>query len=191
MGFHGALAGGGSAYDDTAVLASIAALQANQIWVVNSAAAGTAAGPVASFLVENLSTTKRSLVTIKWSQTGANATSGIEFEPNDVAGDGDGAYVRYVAAASGEYDGKTAGAIAWEAIVNGTDCETTFIIDPVRKIGSGTWTHGAGSSPFTTPPGGVFSLQWTEAGIDRFRLNQLSASATFTTASWKVWTENV
>lgn len=191
MSFPGIIMGGGGGYDDTALAARVTALEANQIWVVNSAAAGTAAGPVASILVENLSTTKRSLVTIKWSQTGANATLGIEFEPNDIAGDGDSAYVRYVAAASGEYDGKTTGAIAWEAVVNGTDCETTFVIDPVRKIGSGSWTHGAGSSPFTTPPGGVFSLQWVEAGIDRFRMNQMSASATFTTASWKVWTENV
>lgn len=182
--------GGGGGGSTSALEARIAALEASIQWNRNTSADGSATGPVTTLTVSNLSTTKRSLIKMKWSQTGASASAGIEFEPNSVAGNGDGVWMRASGVTTGEFDGRTTGAIFGESIANLNDVELEIEIDPVRETACGKYWVGAGATPSAAPHVGVFALQWTENAISTFDLVQQSASATFSSASWRVWTEN-
>lgn len=179
---------GGAAYDDTAVLAAIAALQADAQWNVNAAAAGSDAGPSASVLVSSLSATKRSRVLMLWTQSGANNTTGIEFEPSDNIDVGDASWYR--ASNAGSFGEDTAKSTFGHVILNTQIVRVELIIDPVNKMGWAMTAAGAGASPGSSPRAEHTFMQWTTAAITSFRATQLGASATMTGTSWKVWTEN-
>jgi hypothetical protein len=190
----GGVSGGGEAYDDTAVLADIAALEARADtiegdiqWNLNSAAGGSDAGPVASILIENLSATKRSRIVVKWTQSGAAlTTSGIEMEPNDTAGDGDSNHVR-VTNIIGTTENTSAAIVTDVNLLNSLNF-LELELDPVAKIGRSR--HHSGISGATAPRWGMGTQQWAAAGITSIRLNCLTASATLTGVTWTVWTEN-
>jgi hypothetical protein len=176
--------GGGSSYDDTALAARVTALEASMLWNLNSAAAGTSAGPSASVLISNLSATKRSLVRFVWTQSGAAlASPGMEFEPNDVAGDGDSNIVRFTNTVA------TTESTSVATVVNvnhlGSYNELVMDIDPVNKV---LYARHHGIVLGTAGRLHIATCVWNEAAITSFRLTQGSASATMSSMAWTVWT---
>jgi hypothetical protein len=170
----------------TALTARVAALEASMIWNLNSAAAGSAAGPTTSATISSLSTTKRSYVRFKWTQTGAALTvPGMEFEPASVAGDGESGSVRITGAGGFSDDTAKAVAIAGVNVLNSIN-ELDIYIDPVTKTG---WTFHNSGLTGNASRGGIALLAWNQSSISSFRLNMLTASATMTSVTWKVWTE--
>lgn len=180
--------GGGSSYDDTAVLAAIAALQDDIEWNLNSAASGSDAGPSTSVLISSLSATKRSHIQVKWTQSGAALTTvnGLELEPNDNAGEGDGNSVR-LTNVGGDYEDLTKSLVGGVNVISSLNSLDIYL-DPVAKIG---WAwHHSGLSGATGPRAQLSSIQWSTAGITSIRLTCIAASATLTSTTWVVRTEN-
>ncbi len=179
--------GSGSSYDDTALAARVTALEANQLWEYDTA--GSDAGPSASVLFTGLHATRRSLVRVGFTQTGATGT-GLEFEPDDAAADGDSSWARMTAA--GAFGSDSAKALIANNATNNTYMFIELLIDPTNRVGMVWNVNGAGAAPNTVPFGAVTYLQWssTYPAITSFRLTQTAGSATMTTTSWKIWTSS-
>ena len=172
----------------TALAARVTALEASIIWNLNAAAAGSDAGPSTSVLISSLSSTKRSLIRVKWTQSGANNTTGIDFKPgNNASSEGDASWYR--ASNAGTFGEDTAKSVIAHVILNTALVDIDIYIDPVAKTGWALANSGAGSTPGSSNRSEHTFLQWTTAAITSVGLAQLGASATMTTTSWKVWTE--